>query len=114
MKKWLFIFGTSSLMLISLSLLFKTIDWEGAGLLMVFGVLLLALVLIATAILTRLVISFIAAFSMIFILLSLGFRVVHLPGEQILLIIGAVLFSLVFLPMLGWMIYQQSDKGKKD
>ncbi|MBS0000566.1 MAG: hypothetical protein KFF73_16420 [Cyclobacteriaceae bacterium] len=108
LKKLLFVFGTLSLMLLSLSYLAFVLEWGSAGLLRVFGFILMALVLIAGALKQKSFIMYTGSIALLFVLLSFGFRAVGFPGVEVLLTAGIMIFTFVFLPMVGWWMYKHS------
>jgi len=111
MKKLLFIFGTLSLMLLSISYLASVMQWEGAGLLRIFGFVLLALVLIAGALKQKSLLMYTGSSALLFVLLSFGVKAIGIPGDQVLLTAGIMIFSILFLPMAGWWMYKHSKIG---
>jgi hypothetical protein len=111
MKKLLFIFGTISLMLLSISYLANVLQWEGAALLRVLGFILLALVLIAGALRQKSTLMYTGSISLLFVLLSFGVKAIGIPGDQVLLTAGIMIFSIIFLPMAGWWMYKHSNLG---
>ena len=113
MKKLLFISGTLSLMLLSLSYLTATMEWGGTGLLRTFGFLILALVLIAGALKRKSILMYTGSISLLFILMSMGLKATGLPGDDVLLSAGVMIFSIIFLPMAGWWMYKHSDIGEE-
>lgn len=111
MKKLLYIFGTLSLMLLSIGYLATVLNWEGARLLWIFGFILLALVLIAGALKQKSILMYTGSISLLFILISFGFKALKLPGVEVLLTAGVMIFSIIFLPMAGWWMYKHSKIG---
>ncbi len=114
MKKLLFTFGTLSLMLLSISYLATVLAWEGAGLLRLFGFFLLALVLISGALKQKSLLLYTGSIALLFVLLSFGFKALKLPGAEVLLTAGIMLFSIIFLPMAGWWMYKHSRIGETE
>jgi len=114
MKKLLFTFGTISLMLLSISYLASFLEWEGSGLLRVFGFILLALVLIAGALKQKSLLMYTGSIALLFILLAYGFKALNFPGVEVLLTAGIMLFSIIFLPMAGWWMYKHSNIGEME
>ena len=111
LKKLLFIFGTLSLMLLSMSYLAFVLEWGSAQLLRSLGFILLAFVLVAGAVKQKSFIMYAGSISMLFVLLSFLFRFIGIPGEEVLLTAGIMIFALVFLPMAGTWMYRHSKIG---
>ena len=111
LKKLLFLFGTISLMLLSLSYLAFALEWGSANLLRSFGFLLLALVMIAGAVKQKFFIMYTGSIALLFVLLSFIFRFIGIPGDTVLLTAGIMIFAFVFLPMAGWWMYRHSKIG---
>lgn len=108
MKKILFIFGTFSLMLLSLSYLFAVLELKGSLTIRILGFIILALVLILGAVKMKSIIMYTGAISLAFVLLSLGFRWLDLSGYDILLSAGMLILSFLFLPMAAVWAYRHS------
>jgi len=107
MNKLLIAIGTMALMLISLSFLPSAVQWEGIGIIRVFGTAIFTIVIIFGAWKERSLIMYSASFSLIFILLALGFKAIGLPGYNVLLTAGILIFSLIFLPIAAWWFYKR-------
>lgn len=107
MNKLLIAIATISLMLISLSFLPSAVEWEGIGIIRVFGTAIFTIVIIYGAWKERSLIMYSASFSLIFILLALGFKSIGLPGHNVLLTAGILIFSLIFLPIAAWWFYKR-------
>ena len=108
LKKMLFIFGTLSLMLLSLSYLAFVLGWGGASWLRVLGFVMLAVVLIAGAVKQKSFIMYTGSIALLFVLLSFVFRAVGFPGVEVLLTAGIMIFTFIFLPMAAWWVYKNA------
>lgn len=122
MKKIMFVIGFLSAIAVSLGWLFVTLRWPGGkelfnagffGLLMVFipmmGIHRYKVVMgkglsDKVRILSGSVSSFIVG-------LSLVFKVMHLQGADVVLIVGVSLFTFGFLPFLFFNLYRKSASG---
>jgi len=108
MKRLLFIIGTFALMMLNLGYLFRIINYQGAGLLIIFGLSVFTLVFIAGAIRLRNLLFYTG--SMTFVLLDLAwvFRILHLPGAELFFMAGMLVLTLVIIPLAGFWIYKHS------
>ncbi len=122
MKKTMYTIGLLASISVSIGYLFSVLHWPGG--LNMFNYGILAFVLIFLPLLAidryqanisqalsekiRLVLGFLSAF---FTGLSVVFKLLHLQGATILLIMGALLFAFGFLPFLFFRMYKQSLKA---
>lgn len=111
LKKLLFIFGTLSLMLLSMSYLAYALGWGSANLLRSIGFITLALVLIAGAVKQKSFIMYAGSIALLFVLISFLFRFIGIPGDKVLLTAGIMILTFVFLPMAGLWMYRHSKIG---
>ncbi|MDF9798569.1 hypothetical protein OKW21_003832 [Catalinimonas alkaloidigena] len=119
MKKIMYAIGLLSSMSVSIGYLFIILHWPGG--LNMFNYGILAFVLIFLPLLAidrykvnisqalpekiRLILGFSSAFLTGF---SVVFKLLHLQGATILMILGAVLFAFGFLPFLFFNMYKKS------
>lgn len=111
LKKMLFLFGTLSLMLLSMSYLAFVLEWGSGPLLRSLGFVLLAFVMIAGAVKQKSFIMYAGSIALLFVLLAFIFRFIGIPGDEVLLTAGIMIFSFVFLPMAGIWMYRHSRIG---
>jgi len=101
--------------------LFKIQHYPGAGLSMLLGYLILALILIPAILIALLrdennknlsVAYIIGAISMVFYLLGQLFKIQHYAGANVLLIAGAIGLTTIFLPVYAYKIFKNSENVK--
>lgn len=109
MKKPLFILGTISMMIYSLSFLFTAMQWEGDGLLRGFGLFSVTLVFLGGAFLMRNMLFYSGALAFILLDLALLFKIMHLAGANFIYIAGMVTLSLIFIPFAGFWVYKRAS-----
>jgi hypothetical protein len=114
LKKLLFVFGTLSLMLLSLSYLAFVLEWGSAQLLRSLGFILLAFVMIAGAVKQKSFIMYTGSISLLFVVLSFIFKAIGIPGDEVLLTAGIMIFTFVFLPFAGYWMFKHSKIGGPD
>lgn len=116
MKRFIFSAGFSAAFLLSTGLMFKTMHWPGAGIILFAGFATLLLTALATVLhLAR----FLRSRSMSFwfrsvtglaaiFLISLGFvfRTFHLPGANVMYGLGTIILNFVFLPVFFYHLYK--------
>jgi hypothetical protein len=108
MKRLLFIVGTFALMMLSLGFLFKVMQYEGAGLLIIFGLTVFTLVLIAGAIRLRNLLFYSSSMTFVLLILAWAFKTLHLPGAELFYMAGNLVLTLVIIPLAGYWIYKHS------
>lgn len=108
MKRLLFIVGTFALMMLSLGFLFRVMMYEGAGLLVFFGLAVFTLTLIVGAIKERNLLFYSSSLTMALLLLALLFKKLELPGSDLFYMSGMLVLTLVIIPLLGFWIYKHS------
>lgn len=111
LKKLLFLFGTIALMLLSLSYLAYALEWGSANLLRSLGFILLAIVMIAGAVKQKSFIMYTGSIALLFVLLSFLFKFIGIPGNEVLLTAGIMIFAFVFLPFAGMWMFRHSKIG---
>lgn len=109
MKKPLFIIATIAMMIYSLSFLFTTMQWEGDGLLRVFGLFSVTLVFIAGAFLMKNMLFYSGSLAFVLLNFSLLFKHLHLPGANYIYIAGMIALSLIFIPIAGIWVYKRAS-----
>jgi hypothetical protein len=103
----------------TLGTMFKILHWPGADELFVVGFIILLLVFVPLSaidrfkvILTKALPEKLRAFTGVVAALATGtavvFKVMHLPGADLLLITGALVFAFGFLPFLFFTLYKKS------
>lgn len=118
MKRLIFLSGFISAFLISTGIMFKTLHWTGANVLMVTGFAAMLLTAITT---TMHLIKYMrnkpgtfwlrsAAGVAALFLISAGFifKTFHMPGANIIYGLGTIILNLVFLPMFFYHTYKSS------
>lgn len=109
MKKLMKISGLVAPIMLAFGALFKIEHWPGAGIMLVLGFFLLSVVFLPSAIYvsykevsnqTKKLAHLMGFFGTFFLSLSFLFKIMHWPGTGILLLLGAVLTCLVFLPIV--------------
>lgn len=119
MKKIMYGIGFLTSVSISVGGLFKLMDWPGGGNLFTYGFLGFVLIFIpmlaidryklhvhkALSEKLRLILGFCSA---LIIGLAVLFKMMHLQGASILLVLGACLFAFGFLPFLFFKMYRKS------
>lgn len=108
MKKLLFILGTFALMMLSLGFLFRVMQYQGADLLVAFGLVVFTMVLIIGAIRLRNLLFYTGSMSYMFLILAWVFKALHLPGADLLYMAGMLIMSLVLIPLAGFWVYKHS------
>jgi len=108
MKKLLFIFGTFALMMLSLGWLFRVMQYEGANLLVAFGLVAFTLILIVGAIRLRNLLFYSGSMAFVLLILAWIFKFLHLVGADLLYMAGMLVMSLVLIPTAGFWIYKHS------
>ncbi len=108
MKRVLFIAGTFTLMMLSLGFLLKVMEYDGAGLLVLFGLAGFTVVLVLGAIHGRNLLFYTSSLTMILLLLAWVFNGLALPGADLLYMSGMLVLTLVLIPLLGFWIYKHS------
>ncbi len=117
MKKLIFLSGFISAFLISTGIMFKTLHWPGANVLMVTG---FAAMLLTAIITTTHLIKYMrnkpgtfwlrsgAGVAALF-LISAGFifKTFHMPGANVMYTLGTVILNFIFLPMFFYHAYIQ-------
>jgi hypothetical protein len=117
MKKLIFLSGFISAFLISTGIMFKTLHWPGANVLMVTG---FAAMLLTAIITTMHLIKYMrnkpgtfwlrsgAGVAALF-LISAGFifKTFHMPGANVMYTLGTVILNFIFLPMFFYHAYIQ-------
>ena len=101
--------------------LFKIQHWPGAGILLTFGFSFIGLLLIPAILITKLrdaqekhlhTTYVIGAISLILYMFGDLFKIQHWPGAAIMLILGAVGLTAVFLPMYVTKVYKKAESVK--
>lgn len=121
MKKVMYSIGLISSICISVGWLFKILDWLGGDQLFVYGFLGLVLIFLPMLAIDRYKASIerarpeklkiILGFSSAIITgLAILFKIMHLQGASIMLILGVLLFSFGFLPFLFFGMYRNAIK----
>lgn len=119
MKKLVYLFGLLTSISISIGWLFKLMDWPGGGDLFTYGFLGFVLIFLPLLAIDRYKLVFsqrlgekltiILGFgSAVLTGLAVSFKLLHLQGASILIIIGAVLFSFGFLPLFFFRLYRKT------
>ena len=119
MKKVMYSIGLIASICISLGWLFKTLDWLGGDQLFVYGFLGLVFIFLPMLAIDRYRASvgramseklkIVLGFSSAIITgLSVIFKLMHLQGASIMLILGMLLFSFGFLPFLFFAEYRKA------
>lgn len=119
MKKLMYTIGLMTSISISIGWLFKILNWPGGGDIFTYGFLGFILLFLpmlaidryklnlnrALSEKLRLILGFSSA---ILIGLATLFKMMHLQGASLLLVLGAVLFAFGFLPFLFFRMYRKS------
>ena len=108
MKRLLFILGTFTLMMLSLGFLLKVMEYDGAGLLLLFGLAGITVVLFIGAIKNRSLLFYTSSLTMALLLLAYVFSRLDLPGADLLYMSGMLVLTLVIIPLIGFWIYKHS------
>ena len=108
MKRLLFIVGTFSLMMLSLGFLFKVMMYEGAGFLVLFGLVIFTLVLVIGAIQQKTLLFYTSSLTMALLLLAWVFSKLELSGSDLFYMAGMLVLSLVIIPLLAFWIFKHS------
>lgn len=119
MKRLMYITGFLSSVSLSIGWLFNLLQWPGGGYLFTFGFLAFVLLFLPMLALDRykLVLNKALSEKLRVLLgflsaavsgLAVLFKLMHLQGAQMLLILGALLFSFGFLPFLFFRMYKKS------
>jgi hypothetical protein len=111
LKKLLFVFGTLSLMLLTFSYLAFALGWGSAQLLRSLGFIMLAFVMVAGAVKQKSFIMYAGSIALLFVVFSFIFKAIGIPGVEVLLTAGIMIFTFVFLPMAGFWMYKHSKIG---
>ena len=108
MKRLLFIVGTFALMMLSLGFLFNVMKYDGAGLLVLFGLVVFTLTLVVGAIKERNLLFYSSSLTMALLLLAWVFKKLELPGSDLFYMSGMLVLTLVIIPLFGFWIYKHS------
>jgi hypothetical protein len=119
MKKIMYTTGFLGALATTGGVMFKLLHWPGADELFVVGYILLLLVFVPLSvvdrfkvILTKALPEKLRAFTGVIAALAGGmagiFKIMHLPGADLLLITGALVFGFGFLPFLFFTLYKKS------
>ena len=119
MKKVMYSIGLISSICVCIGWLFKVLHWPGAGPLFNYGFLGFVLIFIPMLAIDRYKVNISKAlsdklriilgfFSAMVMGLAVLFKLMHLQGADILLIIGTLIFSFGFLPFLFFRMYKKS------
>lgn len=119
MKKLLFSTGFLGALVLTLGTVFKILHYPGANVMFIVGLLLLLLVFVPLFTYNRYKLSIarprieklqlvFGAIAAIVIGFSGVFKVLHLMGGNILMILGTLIFAFGFLPMLFISLYRRS------
>ena len=108
MKRLLFIAGTFTLMMLSLGFLLKVMEYDGAGLLILLGLLGFTLTLIVGAIKEKTLLFYTSSLTMILLVLAWLFNGLELPGANLLYMSGMLVLTLILIPLAGFWIYKHS------
>lgn len=108
MKRLFFVVGTFALMLLSLGYLFSYLQYKGAGLLVVLGLMIFFLTLVAGAYRFRNILFYSSSFGFLLLLFFWLFRIFHWPGDNLFLIGGILVLTLIVIPLFGYWIYKHS------
>lgn len=119
MKKLMYSFGLFGAIALSAGTVFKILHWSGANILFISGMVVLLLIFVPlltfdlykTAIAkawserAKLIFGVIAS---VLVGLSAIFKILHLQGANIMLLLGALIFIAGFLPFLFFTLYKKS------
>lgn len=119
MKKLMYFIGLITSVSFSIGWLFKLLYWPGGGDLLTYGFLGFVLIFLPMLAMERYKLAYtnilgeklkimLGFTSTIIIGLALMFKLMHLQGASILLIVGFVLFSFGFLPFLFFRMYRKA------
>lgn len=119
MKKVMYAVGLAASIAMSIGLLFKILNWPGGGIISILGTLSFVFIFLPLLAIERyklqlqkalserlkIILGVVSAF---LIGLSILFKIMHLMGAEILLMLGVGLFTLGFLPFLFFRMYKKS------
>jgi len=119
MKKLMYLMGFLGAATLSVGTLFKIMHWPGADMASLIGVIILLLIFMPLWALDRYKYEvskalsnklkfFAGILSAVLIGLSVVFKVLHLQGASVLLVIGAFIFVFGYLPFLFFSLYKKS------
>lgn len=119
MKKLMYSAGFIGAVLISLGSLFKIMHWPSANILVISGMIAFLLFFVPLFALDRYKVEasramsakikiIVGSISAFLIGLSVVFKMMHLMGASILLVLGVGLFTFGFLPFLFFSLYKKS------
>ncbi len=116
MKKLLFFTGFTSAFLISTGIMFKTLHWFPAPILLFLGFAMLLITMILTAIhATRFLRdqpssfwlrTFAGVTSLALIAIGFMFKTFHMPGANVIYGLGTILLNFLFLPLFFYQMYK--------
>jgi hypothetical protein len=119
MKKLMYLMGFLGAATLSVGTLFKIMYWPGADMASLIGVIILLLIFMPLWALDRYKYEvskalsnklkfFAGILSALIIGLSVVFKVLHLQGASVLLVVGAFIFVFGYLPFLFFSLYKKS------
>lgn len=119
MKKVMYAVGLAASIAMSIGFLFKILNWPGGNNIFIFGLLPFVFIFLPLLAIDRYKLQLHKALSeklklilgiasAILIGLSVLFKIMHLMGADILLVLGIGLFTLGFLPFLFFRMYKKS------
>jgi len=125
MKKFIYVFGLLSSILLAVGVLFKLMSWPRANMALFIGVLALFLVFVPYITISRLGSkklkssldkwrTILGLCSSVLIATSVIFKALHLMGANVIFIVGMAVFIIGFIPVQFIMLYKQNTlKPKK-
>lgn len=108
MKRLLFIIGTFALMLLCVGFLLNIMQYKGAGLLIIFGLIAITLVVIVGAIRLKNLLFYSASITLVLLSLAWIFSSLNLPGFDLFFMAGMLVLALVIIPLMGFWLYKHS------
>ena len=121
MRKVIYILGFIAALMLAIGLTFKLMQWPGAGVMIMIGFTGLFLGFIPVSLIQNHLLgtgsqkrtkakTYIGVASSVLLGLAGVFKMLHLTGANILLVIGAAFFAFGYLPILFTEMYKKSER----
>jgi hypothetical protein len=121
MKNFTYVFGLSAAVLTIIGSIFKSLHWAGSGILLAVGVLLIVLGFLPLYFLTSFreqpelknpVYPIVGYVTLAMLLLGSLFKIMHWPGAGIIILVGAGLLIIGFVPLYVVNAFQKGGKAR--
>jgi hypothetical protein len=119
-KKHLFmkLSGLISSVIFLLGILFKVMHWPGAGIALAVGLFMLGIIFLPSLIFARIsddrgegkrAAYLVGLFAGLFYIAGFLFKIMHWPGAGLIILIGLILFAIIFIPLFVFAHYRNES-----